>query len=152
RDLDLARLLRGSRRRRLRRLLRVRPRGQQRDREHSGDDEFGHWYSKLRRMVSVGFGNASGSGGSVRVARTARSAAVSSVTVPLGLKIDASVIDPSRLMVNRMRLVPLAPWSWFHAERMRAIMVARYSGQQKSPVISSDDPEPGPPPVESPNP
>ena len=70
-------------------------------------------------MVSVGFGNASGSGGSVRVARTARSAAVSSVTVPLGLKIDASVIDPSRLMVNRMRLVPLAPWSWFHAERMR---------------------------------
>src|ERR1700759_4636582 len=31
---------------------------------------------------------------------------------------------------------------------MRAIMVARYSGQQKSPVISSEEPEPGRPPVD----
>ena len=67
-------------------------------------------------MVSVGFGKASGSGGSVRVARTARKAAVSSVTVPLGWKMVAFVIDPSRVMVNRIRLVPLAPWFWFHAE------------------------------------
>src|ERR1700736_2804098 len=35
---------------------------------------------------------------------------------------------------------------------MRMIIVARYSGQQKSPVISSDDPLPAPPPVERPNP
>src|SRR3954453_13459772 len=56
-------------------------------------------------------------------------------------------------MVNRIRLVPRAPfWFWFHAARMRVIMVARYSGQQKSPVISSVEPEPAPPPVDSPKP
>src|SRR5262249_25032390 len=103
-------------------------------------------------MVSVGFEYASGRGGSVLVASTARSAALSSVTTPLDLKIVASVIDPSRLIVKRIRLVPLAPWFWFHAARMRVISVPRYSGQQKSPVISSAEPEPAPPPVVRPKP
>ena len=64
---------------------------------------------------------------------------------------DTSAIWPSRKIVNLTTTSPATSWRSFQFLRIRSIIVVRYSGQQKSPT-SRYDPEPAPPPLDSPKP